>query len=219
MPYRPYAKRTGVDTLDQVAHGRNMAQEREIRRAINNKIREERRARGDFDPPAPVALRPINIDDASHVIDSWVKSYRKSATVGPVENEVFHIEQRARINRLIKKSRTFIACDEADRSRVRGWIVFEPPKVQGEGPIIHYVCVNPAHQLVGIGTALINVAKTLAPDKDAPLWCTHDTVVMRHVRPKWNLLYNPYLLEVDHRQAAQVATGIAQGTHDYAHKQ
>ncbi len=193
-----------------------MAEERALRRAINKKIREERIAKGEIAPVAPVAIRPISIDDASQVIDSWVKAYRRSHAVGPVEPAIFHIEQRARINRLISRSKTFIACDEIARGTIRGWIVFEPPKTRDAAPVVHFVCVHPAYQLAGVGTALINLARQTHPDPDAPMWCTHDTAPMRHLRPKWNLLYNPYLLEVDHRQPAKAEVGIAQGTHDHA---
>lgn len=216
MPYRPYAQRSSNRTLDNQIAQRDMAAEREVRRAISRKLREERRAKGDFDPPKPVAIRPITIDDASHVIDSWVKAYRRSPTVGPVEPTIFHIEQRARINRLIQRSKTVIACDEADKALIRGWIVFEAPRTPTDAPVVHFVCVHPSYQCAGIGTALVEVARKTHPDPEAPMWSTHDTMPMKHIRPKWNLLYNPYLLEVDHRQAAKTAVASAQGIDPYA---
>lgn len=216
MPYRPAGTRQDNRQLTQVAKDRDMAAERAVLRDLRRKMREERRAKGDFDAPPPMAIRPITIDDASHVIDSWVKAYRRSPTVGPIEPTIFHIEQRARINRLIQRSKTVIACDEAAKGTIRGWIVFEAPRTPSDAPVVHFVCVHPTFQMRGIGTALIEVARKTHPDPEAPMWSTHDTIPMKHIRPKWNLLYNPYLLEVDHRQATKTAVASAQGIDPHA---
>lgn len=186
---------TQAHRIDRPAQERNMAAEREARRAINRQVREQRRLKGEYDPPEPVSIRPISIDDAAHVIDSWTRSFQKSATVGPIERSIFAIEQRARIDRLIRRSKTFVACDRNDRTVIRGWIVFEPPRTPDGTPVVHFVCVHPRYQLCGIGTQLVELARRTHTDPDAPMWCTHDTCVMRHCRAKWNLLYNPYLLE------------------------
>lgn len=145
--------------------------------------------------PSPIAVRPISIDDASYVIDSWARSYRRSPTTGAIEDDVFKIEQRARIDRLICRSKTFIACEPDDKRQIRGWIVFEPGHAQ-KIPIVHYVCVQPSYQVTGIGSALVGIARETATDPDAFMWSTHETAPMRHIRSKWNLVYNPYLLEV-----------------------
>lgn len=146
--------------------------------------------------PSPIAVRPMSIDDASYVIDSWARSFRRSPTTGAIEDDVFKIEQRARIDRLICRSKTFIACEPEDRRQIRGWIVFEPGGARYRIPCVHYVCVQPSFQLTGIGTALVSIARQTAEDPDAFMWTTHETAPMRHIRPKWNLVYNPYLLEV-----------------------
>lgn len=163
--------------------------------------------------PRPIAIRPMCIDDAAYVLDSWANSYRRSQVTGPIERDVFNIEQRARINRLITRptSRVFVACDAEDTNQIRGWVCFEAPREEGQLPILHYVCVQPAHQLQGIGAALMGLCRQTAFDAEAPIWSTHETQPMRHVRPKWNLLYNPYLLEVPDRKPAKVATGTAEG--------
>jgi GNAT superfamily N-acetyltransferase len=155
----------------------------------------EARNGGRKKEPSPIAVRPISIDDASYVIDSWVRSYRRSPATGPIEDDVFKIEQRARIDRLICRSKTFIACEPEDKRQIRGWVCFEPGNAN-KIPVIHYVCVQPSFQVSGIGTALVSIARQTASDVESFMWCTHDTAPMRHIRPKWNLLYNPYLLEV-----------------------
>lgn len=154
--------------------------------------------------PAPISIRPMCIDDAAYVLDSWSNSYRRSPTTGPIEREVFNIEQRARINRLVTRphSRIFIACDAVQQRQIRGWVCFEAPQSDDGVPILHYVCVQPAFQMQGIGSALVELARATARDRSVPMWATHETQPMRHIREKWNLLYNPYLLEVPDRKAA-----------------
>jgi len=165
--------------------------------------REIREGKRPAPEPSPITIRPMQIDDAAYVLDSWATSYRRSPTTGPIEREVFNIEQRARINRLVTRaaSRIFVACCIADAQLIRGWICFEAPQSSDGIPILHYVCVHPAHQMRGIGTALVALCRNTANDAEAPMWSTHETQPMRHIREKWNLLYNPYLLEVQDRKA------------------
>lgn len=157
-----------------------------------------------LEPPRPITIRPMCIDDAAYVLDSWANSYRRSPTTGPIEREVFNIEQRARINRLVTRphSRVFVACDAEQTSQIRGWVCFEAPQAEDGIPVLHYVCVQPAHQMQGIATALVALCRKTAKDEDAPIWATHETQPMRHIRAKWNILYNPYLLEVPDRKGA-----------------
>ena len=162
-------------------------------------------------PPTRIAIRPMQIDDASFVIDSWCTSYRRSQTVGPIDEAVFKIEQRSRIDRLICRSKCFVACDADDKRTIRGWICFEPPRGENSIPVVHFVCVHPLYQMQGIGTALVGIARQTHSDPETHMWSTHETSPMRHIRPKWNMMYNPYLLEVDTRVAAKRETGVAHG--------
>lgn len=181
-------------------------------RDVHNSMQSQRAKEAAEAPAARIAIRPMTIDDASFVIDSWCSSYRRSQIVGPVDEAVFKIEQRGRIDRLICRSKCFIACDADDKKIIRGWICFEPPLTADAIPIVHFVCVHPTYQMQGIGTALINMARQTHHDEHTHMWSTHETSPMRHIRPKWNVMYNPYLLEVDNRVAAKRATGIADGT-------
>lgn len=174
--------------------------ERKIfQRDFHNSMQSQRAREAAEAKPAQIAIRPMTIDDASFVIDSWCSAYRRSQTVGPIDEAVFKIEQRSRIDRLICRSKCFIACDAADKKIIRGWVCFEPPLQPNAIPILHFVCVHPNYQLQGIGTALVNIARSTHPDPETHMWSTHETSPMRHVRPKWGVMYNPYLLEVDHR--------------------
>lgn len=204
----------------QRGHGHNQHKEAQHERGVAEslafaaKVRKWCRKKNAQAAPPPVAVRPMRIDDASHVIDSWVRSFRPSPTVGPVEAPVFHIEQRARINRLISRSKTFVACDPEDKSRIRGWIVFEPPRRIEDQAVIHYVCVHPNFQVQGIGSALVGIARGTQADAEAPIWSTHETQPMRHIRPRWNMFYNPYLLEMEHKAPTKTAIGHAEGAWD-----
>lgn len=201
--------------MGEQTQGTNAAARQETRifmREFHNSEQKKRTEQKQNAPPPRIAIRPMTIDDASFVIDSWCSAYRRSQTVGPIDEAVFKIEQRARIDRLICRSKTFIACDADDKKVIRGWICFEPPVGEASIPILHFVCVHPIYQLHGIGTALVDIARKTHPDPETHIWSTHETSPMRHIRPKWNVMYNPYLLEVDNRVAARHASGVASGS-------
>ena len=169
-----------------------------LSRVREQTMQREAHKKADRPPLGPIAIRPMCIDDASYVLDSWATSYRRSPTTGPIDVGVFNIEQRARIDRLFRRpsARIFVACDKEKPERIKGWICFEAPFGDMLTPIVHYVCVKPGAQLCGIGTALVGIARQTHTDKDAPMWSTHETAPMRHIRERWGLLYNPYLLEI-----------------------
>lgn len=154
-------------------------------------------SRPDFaaDANIEITFRAMTIDDAAFVLDSWCSSYRHSPHVGPVDDAVFKIEQRARVYRLVPKSKVLLAVDPKDQTRIRGWICFEPPRESNGLPIVHYVLVRPELQSRGIGTALVDLAKRTAKDPAGPIWTTHETYPMKRLRAKWGAMYNNYLLD------------------------
>lgn len=202
--YMPHFTDTGGTT------SANKAREETNTFIANERRRWDKRLRKAL--KSPCAIRPMVIEDAAYVLDSWANSYRRSIVTGPIEREVFNIEQRARINRLVQRStaRVFVACDAEDKNKIRGWICFETPRGEHVIPVIHYVCIQPAHQQQGIGTALVELARQTASDPQAHMWTTHETQPMRHIREKWNLLYNPYLLEVSTQSRAAVAPEVTE---------
>ncbi len=141
-------------------------------------------------------VRAAKVADLAIITDAWMQSARFSPVTQPIPGDVYRIEQRERVRRLITRSKALCAVDEEDTSRVTGWVVFQPPSGPGKHVVLHYISVHPALQNLGLGTALMRLARSVAEDQDAPVFCTHYTFPLRRLIARWNLIYNPYLLEM-----------------------
>ncbi len=139
-------------------------------------------------------VRPARIADVGLITDAWLTSYRTSPAVQGVPAKVYRIEQRDRIRRVMSVSKVLCAVDHEDENRIAGWVVFAPAAQPGRHVVLHYLSVHPTLQNLGLGAALMRLVRSLAPDPDAPVFCTHYTVAIRGLLKRWNLLYNPYLL-------------------------
>ena len=163
----------------------------------------------DLAKPVPrVLVRPMGIDDASFVIDSWASSYRFSPIVAHVDPNVYKVEQRARIYRLLQNCTTFVACDPANPTRIWAWVCFAAPVKAGDLPVLHYVLVRPELQRRGIATSLVELVRQSSADPDTQLWMSHWTSPMYNAQHKWHAMYNSYILEAEPVKAKLVG-GIA----------
>lgn len=170
------------------------AQQEEIKRAADAaalKMREREQQ------PLQVTLRGLTIDDAALVIDSWCTSYARSPVTGPISPELFKIEQRARINRLLPKSKQIVAAFTEDPRMVYGWVCYRPLREDTDHPLIHYMAVKPEYQGRGIGKSLLDLVRQACGKTSLdPVFFTHWTVPCRRLERKWNIVYDPYLLEI-----------------------
>lgn len=141
-------------------------------------------------------VRPAKISDVGLITDAWLTSYRFSPVAQSVPPKIYRIEQRDRIRRIMSRCKVVCAVHDDDADRVAGWAVFAPPAQPGRHVVLHYLSVHPALQNLGLGTALMRLVRSISPDPQMPVFCTHYTLALRRVMKTWNLLYNPYLLEL-----------------------
>jgi hypothetical protein len=158
---------------------------------------------------AQVQLRGWKPEDLNFIIDSWASSYRFSPDVVHTPKDVYKIEQRGRIFRLVTKSRIIVANRKGHPDDILGWVCFEPPQQKGELPILHYVLVQRFVQMQGIGKALVQLCRTSGFDATGPIWATHFTAPMRHLHAKWGIMHNDYLLEQPQTPTPQGTTHAA----------
>lgn len=145
--------------------------------------------------PVSVKVRGVTADDLAFIYDSWCASYSKSPIVGPVTPDLFKIEQRALITKLLPRSKQMILCDTQDPRLIRGWICFSAAPAGAKLPTIHYMLVKPEFQGQGLGRKMVDmVREVFAMDPTSPIFTSHYTGVMRQVERRLNLIYNPYLL-------------------------
>ncbi len=148
--------------------------------------------------PLEVTIRTIQPTDVNFIIDAWCETYRRSQDARDTDPELFKVEQRARINRLLPRSKQLIACDKNHTSLIYGWACFEPPGL-AKIPVVHYMCIKPHAQMQGIGKELLRLIRATAPIPNSPVFATHRHLICKPQRlAKYNVIFNNYLLEVLH---------------------
>ena len=175
---------------------RRRMEEQEERSLVTKAAVAARKAMAERGEIPEYNVRSARASDLPLITDAWLTSYRFSYSVGPVPKDIYGVEQRARVGRLVPRSKVLCAVDLHDEARIKGWICFEPPKQPEHYTVVHYICVHPSLQNMGMGSALIAVARSTNQDHEAPMWTTHHTLPMRRLIGRWNLIYNPYILEV-----------------------
>lgn len=147
-------------------------------------------------PPLDLRVRLYCPADEAFVTDSWARSFLHSPAVRNVDSELYKVEHRARIKRLLGSSITLILCSADKEDHVIGFTIFERPKASPALAILHYLLIHASLQGNGFGSLLLKFVRQTSHDAEDPIWTTHWTIPMKNLMGRWNLIYNPYLLEV-----------------------
>ena len=106
-----------------------------------------------------LSFRPVNPDELSFVLDSWLKSYRGSPWAGVLRNNRYFEETRGTIEDLLARGAKLWACvvpiPETEKERIVGFICYEAKSGQ---VCIHYVYVKDPYRRLGIAKALVSQA-------------------------------------------------------------
>lgn len=145
--------------------------------------------------PIEVTVRQMLPTDVNYIIDSWAQSYRHSPDMLAVDDNLYKVEIRNRVYREIAANKVFIACDPQNEETIYGWICFAQPKSFGHLPVVSYVYVKRDHWLRGIGSSLVDLARSSGTDPEGPVWCYDWTLPMRKFADKVGMMRNPFLRE------------------------
>lgn len=146
--------------------------------------------------PGALTVRPMTPEDIPFVTDSWARSFLHSPSVRNVPDDVYKLEIRARIDRLLKQSVTLVLSAADSPTHVSGFVIFQPPKNDASLPILHYLLIHANLQDRGLGSKLFKLVSDTRNSPEDPCWATHWTIPMKRVISRWNLIFNPFLLEV-----------------------
>lgn len=133
-------------------------------------------------------FRQATYEDFPFIVNSWAASMSDSQLGRDVDKEVFKIEIRARINRLLENSYNLVL---DDNGKLGGFICGDR-NVHGT-PVVHFVYVAKNYRRNGVCTQFMGL---LFPDRPAVIWATHRRANFRYLEAKFNLMYNPFILEV-----------------------
>ena len=100
--------------------------------------------------PEPPQLRELNRDDEQEVnlvLAGWLRTYVGDRPTG-VERGVFFRLCQPVVKALLASSTVVVACMPDAHDAVYGWVAFD-------GDVLHYVCVKPRWQRLGIASYLL----------------------------------------------------------------
>ncbi len=147
------------------------------------------------DQQLPIRLRKANQEDVSFIFNSWLRSYKHSLFARPVTNTIFYAEHHKIIERLLKTNQVVIACNDNDPSQIYGFIC--------GGHIdnifcLHYIYVKHSFRSLGVGKALLNAFQH---NPSTAAVYTHHTRWADKLGARYNLVYHPYLLFDNSKEA------------------
>lgn len=139
-----------------------------------------------------VILRPYDaVSDEAFLYSTWMKSYKESGWGRAIPAPIYNIEQRSRIDKLLKREDTWIliASNLETPEHIYGWMV-------GEGNNkIHYLYVKHSYRGQGIGDKLVGDLRSdhiIYTHRPTPIWVE---AKLKEDGKYTNWIYNPYDLE------------------------
>ena len=98
-----------------------------------------------------IALNTIDENTRNFVIDTWIRSYRKSPYSKGIPTQIYYPYQRAIIESLIDQSQTLVASNINDEDQLIGYICFE----KTTPPILHYLYVKKIFRRLGVAKQML----------------------------------------------------------------
>lgn len=146
-----------------------------------------------------ILIRPMREGDIPYIYSSWLEDYLSShyikndkmqiaSHVALMPRELYYKEQRSRIDKILKKSICMVACNQEDEEQIFGYIVYR--SIGEHLEMLSAVYVRPVYRNFGICNLLMN--KMGHADV-----ITHLSPKRRWVARKYNLIFNPFMEEID----------------------
>jgi len=141
-------------------------------------------------PVATYPLRTYNPStDSGVVIGPWKDHIRSQAPFKYFDHEAMKRHELL-LEGLVARCMPIMACGTEDDTQVKGWICGEH---QGDIPVLHMLWVRNTWRQRGIGAALMRIYFAQEFGRHA-IYHTHPGRSVKHLRSKWKLVHNPYLV-------------------------
>lgn len=144
-----------------------------------------------------VSMRPMAQTDVPYIYNTWLEDFYSShhvkikgssraiqTHVALMPKELYFKEQRAVIDKILKKSYITVACNSEDEHQIFGYIVHR--QLGDEIGIISWIYVRPVYRGFGIAKKLLESAGEMHV-------ITHALPKSRWFLRKFNLVFNPYM--------------------------
>ena len=147
-----------------------------------------------------ITIRSHTDTDIPYIYSSWLEDYLSShhikqrdkktrviqAHVGCMPRELYFKEQRAKIDRIIKKSMVYVACNTEDEDQIFGYAVTHMQGKDLDINILSWIYVKPVYRGFGICNLLMNKIGQVDI-------VTHITPQRRWFLKKYQTIFNPYM--------------------------
>lgn len=151
-------------------------------------VKSESRGADVGTPHIEYPLRLYLPTDSGLVIKTWMDHCRSMAPFKSMPREAIKAHTHL-MEELVARHRPMMICgSEEDSVLVKGWICADT-----ERHVLHFLYVRNAWRQRGIGTALMRV--NFPGFRRRPIYHTHPGRSVKHLRQKWMLVHNPYLVE------------------------
>lgn len=137
----------------------------------------------------PISIREADQGDVSFIFSSWLKSFRGGAMAKYVENTIYFSEHHKLVERLLKRSKTVVACNPEDPATIYGYLCYEI--VEGIF-CVHYGYTKQPFRVLGVLRQLLH--STGHDFARGTGLATHQNQVGARMALKYNLVYHPYIL-------------------------
>lgn len=151
---------------------------------------------------ADYTLHMAALDDLHLILDSWCSSQADMPHYGPVSREIFKVEMRARVARILQYAKCAVirptqAFNERFKrvgmhSEVLSWACYDHDK-RTELPVVHYVYTKAPMRRRGLARFLLEKAVCIKPGQT--WWASHSTPIGRKLIDTLEGTYNPFLNE------------------------
>jgi GNAT superfamily N-acetyltransferase len=140
----------------------------------------------------PLKVRFATNEDIPFIFSSWLRSFREQGYLArAVPNTIYYQNHHQILQKLVKRSKVYIACNSNDVSQIYGYIVGEYIE---NALVIHYLYVKHSFRKLGVGKALFN---SFDHDTSLAACCSHLTKPVEKFLMKYNVIYHPYTMLLD----------------------
>ena len=139
-----------------------------------------------------ILYRDARPTDANFVISSWLESYRSSDYAKHMPKSVYFDNYKHVVTKLLSNARVIIACNPEDWDQIFGYISFSD--IVPHAPVLHYMYVKYPFRKMRIAEGMFKeMGRLTLPE--GPIICTHANSLFDDKCKKYDLIYNPFLIE------------------------
>ena len=134
----------------------------------------------------PFEYRQPTSDDTSFIYATWLNNARRLFDHRFIRSRIYFKGYKSHIERIMRDAQVTVICNPESPTQIFGWVCFTP---KTEFTLVHYAFVKETYRNLGLMKALIGSF----PGQKV---ITHITPKVQEVTDKYELVYNPYALDL-----------------------